>query len=77
MGQHGVKGVYNSCERVEAAVRALDAGKFPDKQISILANDIQDKRNVHGYVTACDVSASDAQKGAWAGGIFLGCSSAR
>jgi hypothetical protein len=54
----------------EAAVRALDAGKFPVKQISILAKDIQDERKVHGYVTACDVSKSGAATGAWVGGIF-------
>ena len=70
MGQQSVVGVYDTLGRAEAAVRALDAGQFPVNQISILAKDIQDEKKVHGYVTACDVSASGAKTGAWVGGIF-------
>ena len=68
--QQSVVGVYNTLDMAEAAVRALDAGKFPVNQISILAKDIQDEKKVHGYVTACDVSTSGARTGAWVGGIF-------
>jgi uncharacterized membrane protein len=70
MAQQSVVGVYDTLGKAEAAVRALDAGKFPVKQISILAKDIQDEKKVHGFVTACDVSASGAKTGAWVGGIF-------
>jgi hypothetical protein len=70
MSQQSVVGVYNTLDMAEAAVRALDAGKFPVNQISILAKDIQDEKKVHGYVTACDVSKTGARTGAWVGGIF-------
>ncbi len=70
MSQESVVGVYNTLDMAEAAVRALDAGKFPVNQISILAKDILDERKVHGYVTACDVSKAGAKTGAWVGGIF-------
>ena len=70
MSQESVVGVYNTLDMAEAAVRALDAGKFPVNQISILAKDIQDEKKVHGYVTACDVSKTGAKTGAWVGGIF-------
>jgi hypothetical protein len=70
MAQQSVVGVYNTLDMAEAGVRALDAGKFPVNQISILAKDIQDEKKVHGYVTACDVSKAGAKTGAWVGGIF-------
>ncbi len=70
MAQQSVVGVYNTLDMAEAAVRALDAAKFPVNQISILAKDIQDEKKVHGFVTACDVSKAGAHTGAWVGGIF-------
>ena len=68
--QQSVVGVYDTLDRAEAAVRALDQVGFPVTQISILAKDLRDERKVHGYVTACDVSKAGARTGAWVGGIF-------
>jgi predicted phage tail protein len=63
-------GVYATLSAAEGAVRKLDEGKFPIRQISVVAKDLQDEKKVHGYVTACDVSKSGAKTGAWVGGLF-------
>ncbi len=68
--QSSVVGIYATLEAAEGAVKKLDEGQFPIRQISLVARDIQDEKKVHGYVTACDVSQAGAKTGAWMGGLF-------
>ena len=70
MSEQSVIGVYNSMVEAEEAVRMLDKGSFPIKQVSIVAQDMQSEKEVHGYVTTGDVAKSGANTGGWVGGIF-------
>ena len=70
MSEQSVIGVYNTMSEAEEAVRMLDKGNFPIKQVSIVAQDMQSEKEVHGYVTTGDVAKSGAGTGAWVGGIF-------
>ncbi len=70
MVEHSVVGVYKTLGEAEAAVRSLGDGGFPIQKVSIIAQNLEDDRRVHGYVTACDVAKSSAVTGAWLGGIF-------
>jgi hypothetical protein len=70
MTQQSVVAVYGTMGKAEAAVEALDVGGFPIKQVSIVAQNLESEKRVHGYVTAADTSKAGAQAGAWLGGIF-------
>jgi hypothetical protein len=70
MSEQSVVGVYTSLESAESAVRALGDGGFPISQVSIVAKHLEDSKQIHGYVTSCDVAKSSAATGAWMGGIF-------
>ena len=70
MSDQSVIGVYNSMSEAEEAVRMLDRGSFPIKQVSIVAQDMQSEKEVHGYVTTGDVAKAGANTGGWVGGIF-------
>ena len=70
MSEQSVIGVYNTMAEAEDAVRMLDKGKFPIKQVSFLAQDLQSVKEVHGYVTAGDVARVGANTGGWVGGLF-------
>ena len=70
MSEQSVIGVYNSMSDAEEAVRLLDKGSFPIKQVSIVAQDMQSEKEVHGYVSAGDVAKAGANTGGWVGGIF-------
>ncbi len=70
MNDHSVVGIYDTMDAAEMAVKALEQGKFPVQQVSIVTKDLCSEKNVHGYVTACDVSKQGATQGAWLGGIF-------
>ena len=70
MSDQSVIGVYDSMTNAEDAVRMLDKGGFPIKQVSIVAQDLESEKAVHGYVTAGDVAKSGAGVGAWVGGLF-------
>jgi len=63
-------GTYETMEAAEIAVRALDKGGFPIRQISIITQDMQSERGVQGYITAGDVAKQTAGVGAWTGGLF-------
>ena len=54
----------------EEAVQKLQERGFPIDQISILAQNLQGEKKVHGYVTACDTSKTGAKTGAWYDGLF-------
>ncbi len=70
MSNTSVVGVYDSMVKAEEAVRQLDKGGFPVKQISIVAQDLESEKQVHGFVTAGDVAKSGAGTGALVGGLF-------
>ena len=70
MAEQSVIGTYDKMEAAENAIRALDRGGFPIKQVSIIGQDLQSERDVHGFVTTGDVAKSGAGVGAWVGGIF-------
>ncbi len=70
MSEQSVIGVYQTMSEAEEAVRMLDKGKFPIKQVSFVAQNMESVKEVHGYVTAGDVAKSGAGTGGWVGGIF-------
>jgi uncharacterized membrane protein len=70
MTKQSVVGIYKSMETVEAAVHTLDQGGFPIKQVSIVAQNMENEKKVHGFITAGDVAKTSAGTGAWFGGIF-------
>jgi hypothetical protein len=70
MNTQSVIGVYGDMPQAEDAVRALDNGGFPIRQISVVAQDLQSEKQVHGYVTAGDLAKGGATTGAWVGGLF-------
>jgi hypothetical protein len=70
MDTPSVIGVYGSMVHAEDAARALDIGGFPIEQISVVAQDLQSEKQVHGYVTSGDLAKSGATTGAWMGGLF-------
>lgn len=68
--ENSIVGVYENMVAAEAAVRVLDQGGFPVNQISIIGQNLQSEKEVHGYITTGDVAKSGAGTGAWMGGIF-------
>lgn len=70
MTMQSVIGVYGTISQAEDAVQALDQGGFPIQHISVVAQDLQSEKEVHGYVTAGDLAKGGATTGAWMGGLF-------
>jgi uncharacterized membrane protein len=70
MDQQSVIHIYPSLEEAEAAVKHLSDSKFPINQISIVTQNIETTKQVHGFITAGDVAARGASSGAWMGGLF-------
>ncbi|MCA9944596.1 MAG: hypothetical protein KC449_14000 [Anaerolineales bacterium] len=70
MSTNSVVHVYDSMAAAETAVRKLDQGNFPIKQVSIMAQDMASEREVHGFITTGDVAKTGAGTGAWVGGLF-------
>ena len=71
MADPSIVGVYETMEQAEAAVRKLDQGHYPIKQVSIVAQNLQTEKEVRGFITAADFAKGGAGTGAWVGG-FLG-----
>jgi uncharacterized membrane protein len=70
MSEVSVVAVYGNIGQAEDAIRKLDKGDFPIKQVSIVTQNLESKKEVHGFVTVGDVAASGAATGAWMGGLF-------
>lgn len=70
MSDQSSVGVYETLAQAEAAVRKLDQGRFPITQVSIVAQNLQTEKEVHGFITAGDVAKQGAGTGAWFGGLF-------
>lgn len=70
MSEQSVIGGYDSLPKAEEAVRMLDRGGFPIKQISIVGQSTEHERDVQGYVTVEDLAKKGASTGALAGGLL-------
>ncbi len=70
MAEQSTIGLYNTMSEAEEAIKSLDQGGFPIKQISIVTQNLESEKAVHGYVTAGDVAQTGAGTGAWVGGLF-------
>jgi len=70
MTQQSVVHIYTSLEAAEAAVKRLSDDNFPINQISIVTQNIETTRQIHGFITAGDVATGGASSGAWMGGVF-------
>ena len=70
MTQQSVVHIYQNLEEAEGAVKLLSDKKFPINQISIVTQNIETTKKVHGFITAGEVAAQGASSGAWVGGFF-------
>ncbi len=70
LSEQCVVGTYETMSGAEDAIQKLQEGGFPVDQVSILAQNLQSEKKVHGYVTARDTSKAGAKTGAWFGGLF-------
>jgi len=70
MSQQSIAGIYNTMSAAEDALAQLDKRQFPLEKVSILAQNLESEKQVHGYVTTGDVAANSAKTGAWVGGLF-------
>lgn len=70
MSEQSIAGIYNSMHAAEEALAHLDERHFPLDKVSILAQNLESEKQVHGYVTMGDVAADSAITGAWVGGLF-------
>jgi hypothetical protein len=70
MAQQSVIHIYPSLEEAETAVKLLSDKKFPINQISIVTQNIETTKQVHGFITAGDIATQGASTGAWMGGFF-------
>ncbi len=70
MAEQSTIGVYETMAQAEAAVQKLSSGGFPIDHVSVVAQNLQSEKEIHGYVTAGDVAKTGAATGAWVGGLF-------
>ncbi len=70
MSNESTVAVYETMEQAEGAVRELDQGHYPIKQISIVAQKLETEKDVHGFITTGDIAVKGAGVGAWVGGLF-------
>jgi len=70
MTQQSIVHVYSTLDKAEAAVKRLSDQKFPINQISIVTQNIENSKQVHGFITTGDVAAQGLSTGAWMGGFF-------
>jgi hypothetical protein len=68
--EKSIVGVYASMTDAEAAIRSLDKGGFPIQKVSVVGQNLQSEKEVHGYITTGDVAKSGAGTAAWVGGLF-------
>ena len=61
---------FGTIAEAEEAVRKLIDGGVSAEIISLVAKDMQCEKQVHGFVTSCDVAKKAATGTAWLGGLF-------
>jgi hypothetical protein len=70
MAEANIVGIYDNLADTESAIRALGQGGFPINQVSIVTQNLESEKNVHGYVTTGDMAKEGAMTGAWVGGLL-------
>ncbi len=70
MTQQSVVQIYHTMGDAENAVKRLIDQKFPATQISIVTQNLETEKQVHGFITTGDVAKEGAGTGAWVGGLF-------
>ena len=61
---------FTEIAEAEDTVGKLIEGGVSAEKISVLAKDMQCEKQVHGFVTSCDVAKKVATGSAWLGGLF-------
>ncbi len=61
---------FSELAQAEDTVSKLIEGGVSAERLSVLAKDMQCDKQVHGFVTSCDVAKKVATGGAWLGGLF-------
>ena len=61
---------FTEMAEAEDTVSKLIEGGVSAEKISVLAKDMQCEKQVHGFVTSCDVAKKAATGTAWLGGLF-------
>jgi uncharacterized membrane protein len=70
MAQQSTVHTFHSMIEAENAVKHLIDQKFPKNQISIVTQNIETEKQIHGYVSVGDVAKETSATGAWLGGLF-------
>lgn len=66
----GVIATYSTMEDVDDALRRLADEDFPIENLSVITQNLESTRQVHGFVSTGDIAKTGAGWGAWLGGIF-------
>lgn len=61
---------FTKLAEAEDSVRRLLSGGLSAEKISVVGKDMQCDKQVHGFVTSCDVAKKAAAGSAWFGGLF-------
>jgi hypothetical protein len=61
---------FSDMAEAEKTVGKLIEGGVSAEKLSVLAKDMQCEKQVHGFVTSCDVAKKAATGSAWLGGLF-------
>lgn len=70
MDQQSVVHIYANMADAEQAVKNLIDADFPAEQISIVTQNLEAEKQVHGFITVGDIATEGASTGAWVGGLF-------
>jgi len=70
MTNQSVIHMYHKLADAEDAVKHLIDQNFPANQISIVSQNLETEKQVHGYINAVDIAKSSTGAGAWMGGLF-------
>ena len=71
MTEQSVIAVYDRMSKAEMAVHELEQVGFPAQQLSLVSQNLESDKNVHGYITTYDdQTKGGTRSGAWAGGLF-------
>ena len=72
MSDESTVAVYATMEQAEEAVRKLDQGHYPIKQISIVAQKLETDKDVNGFITRGEIAVKGAGMGAGVGTVGMG-----
>lgn len=70
MRQDSVVGIYDSLAVAKKAIRQLEANDFPTGDVSLVATNLEDDDETHGYVVKGDRTEKDAIMGGGIGGVL-------